>query len=121
MKKPPAPKEIKTHIAIVHWLRTVAPHCIAHHSPNGEVRDKRTAANLKAMGVYPGWPDLTIITPIGRVVFLEIKRTGEKLSPSQVAFRDECLSRGIPFACVESVDQAREALTMWGVQTREAA
>jgi hypothetical protein len=54
-------------------------------------------------------------------VFLEIKRTGEKLSPSQVAFRDECFSRGIPFACVESVDQAREALTMWGVQTREAA
>jgi len=109
------------HRAIVAYLRTVAPGLIVHHSPNGEIRDKRTAAKLKAMGVYPGWPDLTIITPMGRVVFLEIKRAGEKLSPSQVAFRDECLSRGIPFACVESVDQAREALTMWGVQTREAA
>lgn len=34
-----------------------------HHSPNGGFRNKREAAKLKAMGVKPGYPDLTLLLP----------------------------------------------------------
>lgn len=113
--------ETTLHIAIVQWLKVVAPDLVVHHSPNGEVRDKRTAAKLKAMGVRPGWPDLEIIDRNGRLHFMEIKAPSGRLSEAQQAFRDMCLSVCIPWACVHSIDEARAVLSQWKIATREAA
>lgn len=113
--------EVEIQIGIVRWLRTVAPGLIVHHSPNGELRDKRTAAKLKAMGVYPGWPDLALIDEGGRHYFLEVKAQAGRLSESQNSFRDKCFERGIHWASVRSIDDVRAALSMWQVKTREAA
>ena len=123
MKREDIPcNETPIQIAIVDWLRMVLPKDKVHHSPNGEKRDKKTAAILKRMGVLAGWPDITIMTHDGRCVFLEVKRAkGGRLSKDQEDFRDFCLAAKIPWAETRSIDAAREALRMFGVQTREAS
>lgn len=115
------PGESSIQIAIRSWLLTVAPDLLVGHAANGELRNKRTAAKLKAMGVYPGWPDLQLIDASGRLYFLEVKAGEGQLSDAQEAFRDECIRRCIPFAVVRSIDDARTALEAWGLTTREAA
>jgi len=59
------------------------------HFPAGELRDKRTAAKFKAMGLQPGWPDFLLVAPAsvdrpgGLVHMLELKRRGEELNDAQ--------------------------------------
>ena len=45
------------------------------HIPNGEKRDRITAAKLKAMGVKAGVPDLCLPVPVGRYhgLYIELK------------------------------------------------
>jgi len=53
------PKEVSLHIALVSFLRlALRADVLFFHVPNGERRDPRTAAKLKAMGVLPGVADL---------------------------------------------------------------
>src|SRR5262245_9035360 len=52
-------REMQMQIDLVHLLhRCLRPDVIMRHVPNGELRDKRTASKLKAMGVLPGSADL---------------------------------------------------------------
>lgn len=58
------------------------------HWPNGEKRDKRTAARLKSMGVRRGPPDVWLLVRRGDspgMVF-EFKAKGGKLTPEQAAW-----------------------------------
>jgi VRR-NUC domain len=79
-----------------------------------ELRDKITAAKLKAMGVRRGIPDIVLISPLGSVRFLEFKRQGESLSDAQEEFRVFCIRHGIPHSVVFDVDQALASLGQWG-------
>ena len=59
------------------------------HAANGEVRDKRTAAKLKWLGVKPGVPDLLLPVPKGPYsgLALEMKRRkGGRISADQQRF-----------------------------------
>jgi hypothetical protein len=38
------------------------------------LRDAATAGKLKAMGLQPGWPDILLVNPSGRLHALELKR-----------------------------------------------
>lgn len=51
--------------------------------PNGGSRDAREGANLKVGGVVAGVPDLCIVYPSGRVIWLEMKDAQGKLSTVQ--------------------------------------
>ena len=51
--------------------------------PNGGKRNAREAARMKMMGVRPGVPDLCLLFPGGRTIFLELKAPKGKLSPHQ--------------------------------------
>ncbi len=57
-------------------------------------RDPRTAAELKAIGVQKGWPDILLIAPGGRLHALELKRRGEDMTMEQQAFAACCQERG---------------------------
>lgn len=70
--------------------------------PNGEYRDKITAARLKAQGVRAGAPDLIVVVP-GRVLFVEIKTQVGRLSPDQRAYHKTLSSLGIETAVIRSV------------------
>ena len=82
--------EFAIHISVVDAVRKFAwPDCLFFHVPNGEVRDPRTGAKLKAMGTRRGVADLLFIRPGAPPLFLELKdRVGR-----QSATRDRISGR----------------------------
>jgi hypothetical protein len=70
----PRPLELQLHMAVADLLRRFArPDWRWSHFPAGEHRDVRTAAKLKAMGTQPGWPDLILFDPSGKLHALEYR------------------------------------------------
>ena len=116
--KAPEPSETQIHIAVVeHCRRLIKPDVLFFHCPNGEHRNKRTAAKLKAMGVLPGVADLIFIraapwsfdcTP--DILFLELKRKGQKQSDNQLAFEPRAKACGAQYRVADSVDAAIDIL-----------
>lgn len=106
--------------ANVHLLTMMGCHVV--HTPNGShlagdelARAKQTAA-LKADGVRPGFPDLTVIDQRAlRVGFMEVKREGKStLDPDQIWWRDELRRLGFPWALINTPDGGALALRTWG-------
>jgi hypothetical protein len=94
--------------------RGVKPDWKWAHYPAGEHRDVRTAAKLKAMGTQPGWPDLILFDPEGRLHALELKRQGEHLTEEQEDFQTWCISHAVPHAVARTIDEAIKILSAWG-------
>jgi hypothetical protein len=112
--------EARIQAAIVDWVRIVAPDALVFHIPNGGLRGKAEAARLKWVGTLAGVPDLAIVTPGGRVKFIEVKTADGTLSPSQRDVHGFLTALGTPPAIVRSIDDARRAFAAWGLETREA-
>jgi hypothetical protein len=84
-------REASEQQALFQWIETVTPReprlAWAFHVPNGELRDKATAAKLQRMGVKPGVPDIWLPVPapghgyVGLV--MELKTASGALSPVQ--------------------------------------
>jgi hypothetical protein len=107
----PTRKEAALHIQLVSMLRLILrPDVIMRHYPAGEHRDPRTAAKLKAMGVLPGCADLEFFYHGPRILFLELKRPGGKLSEAQVGFALAVKLLGAEYFVVTSVDDAIKIL-----------
>lgn len=73
------------------WIRTksILEPWEWSHPPNGEVRNKVTASNLKAMGVNPGIPDILIFKRPPRYphvvgVAIELKSTNPRARLSKI-------------------------------------
>ena len=116
LAKPPPPLEYKLQIDIMTQFRwRKAPGWKGWHTANGEHRDKRTGAKLKAMGVEPGVPDLVFIAPTGFAHFLEVKRKGERIEPGspQDDFRQHAALFGWPWAWADDIDEAIRILEGW--------
>ena len=112
--------EARIQAAIVEFVRTVAPQVLIFAVPNGGLRTPREAARLKWTGTVAGVPDLAIVTPGGRVRFLEVKTDTGRLSGEQLAMFDRLAALGTePLVC-RSIDDARRALAAWGIETRES-
>lgn len=111
----PAPKELSLHLTVAKLLKD---HCLPDwfffHPPNGEHRDIRTAAKLKAMAVRRGVADFLLIAPDGSLRCLELKRVAKKLTLDQEIFRLFCVKRGIPYAVATTVDEVLTAFGAWG-------
>ena len=63
----------------------------------------------QGLGCYPGLPDRFLHVK-GRVVYLEIKRLGNKLSDHQRAFQAQCLADSVPYWVIHSVEELEEEL-----------
>jgi hypothetical protein len=105
---------------IVQFIRTVAPHVVCFHTPNGGLRTKAESAKLKWQGVLAGVLDLTLLWAPRQVAFIEVKTRVGRLSDDQKSFIALLESFGIPWAVARSIDEAREALLRFGIETREA-
>lgn len=112
------------HIPLVAALRLIVrPNVIWRHVPNGEHRDKRTAAKLKAMGVLPGSADLEfhwveideddIVRR--RLLHLELKVGNRKPSDAQIAFRLAMELLGDEYHVARSVGDAIDILREYGL------
>jgi hypothetical protein len=108
-------KELVLHLSVARLLRAAAcPEWRWSHFPAGEARDVRTGARLKAMGLQRGWPDFLLISPVGRVHFLELKRLGEGLTEDQADLKLWAARHGVAFVIADSMDQVLVALDAWG-------
>ena len=77
------------------------------------------AKRWKGMGALAGVPDLQIIH-LGRAYFMECKADRGRLLESQKDVHPKILSAGCPpVAIVRSIEEARIALSAWGIPTRE--
>ena len=117
-------KEVTSlHIPLVSMLRwCVRPTVIWRHVPNGEHRDPRTAAKLKAMGVLPGsadlefhWcemlPDQDMVVRVRKVLHLELKVGNRKPTEAQAGFALAMKLLGDEFHVARTIE---EAITILG-------
>lgn len=94
---------VRAAIPAVRWL---------HHSPNGGKRDAFTGAQLKALGVSPGFPDLILparsANGMNPGLAIEMKRPDGKgrVSDSQGEWLDYLDSQGWHTAVATSAEQA---------------
>lgn len=113
------------HIAVKQWLdAALLPEVLAIHVPNGESRDARTGAKLKAMGVMPGVADWLLCWSEGAIgVFvgwLELKSPIGRLTREQKAFRDRVQAIGHTYAVARSLAEVEGVISAWEVPTRIA-
>ena len=101
------------------WLKAVCPSAIVFAVPNGEHRNKITAAKLKGQGVLPGAPDL-VIAHDGVIAFVEVKRPKGRQSPAQIAFQDKCSEQRLPYGVVRGKGDLKAFLDDIGIRTRAA-
>ena len=86
---PPAPTEFASQAFLVTVIRRwLDPRWRFTHVPLGEYRDSITARRLQRLGVVAGWPDLHVRRASARMVFLELKRRGGRLSAAQQVMRE---------------------------------
>lgn len=102
------------------WLKTVCPSAIVFAVPNGEHRNKITAAKLKGQGVKAGAADLIVVKD-GVIAFVEVKTDKGRLSDAQKNFRDQCAEHRVPYAVVRGINDLRAFLSEIGIRTMEAA
>ena len=114
------PSELQIHISLVARLRLQCrPGIVYWHTPNGEERDKRVSAKLKAMGVLPGVADLQFIFPCAAPnLFLELKARGRGLTEDQQFFRDLMRAAGHFYEWTDSLDDAVRILRKHNVLPR---
>ena len=107
-------KEVTSlHIPLVSMLRwCLRPDVIWRHYPAGELRDKRTAAKLKAMGVLAGSADLEFFcrnadrNVCRACLFLELKLPRRKPSEAQDAFALAVKLLGAEYEVACTIDEA---------------
>lgn len=84
------------------------------HVAGGEMERIRKVAAMKADGLMPGVPDLTVITKTGKVAFLEVKTPTGSVSNNQKHLHRVLKDRGAKVAIVRSIDDTKAALLEWG-------
>lgn len=98
--------------------RVLRPDVLMRHYPAGEHRDERAGAKLKAMATMAGCADLEFIWRDSdgnlRILFVELKLPGRKLSSTQEAFRQRVNKLG-PYCVATSIDEALAAVKQNGL------
>jgi len=116
-------RESPIQIAIVQYLRAVLPpESIVHHA-RGEINKRGRSvmielAKAKRKGAMAGFPDLVVLAPDGPM-FFEVKAEGNYASPAQKDMHERMRAMGYRVAVVRSVDDVREWLGEWGVESRD--
>jgi hypothetical protein len=105
--------EAKLQIAIVKALTDAFPETWVSHTRNNS-RNRAEGARNKALGVKKGWPDLSVYPCAkGTTGYIEVKWgsiTESAFSPEQKHFRRTCELNGTPWAAVNSVEDAVDAV-----------
>jgi hypothetical protein len=84
------------------------------HSPNEECQSARAVSKQLALGMVPGVADLILISPTGKLFFMEFKRLDGSLTGEQEAFIHWAIRCDIPHRVCRTVDEALTAFRQWG-------
>lgn len=103
------PSEHLEQVRFVAWFEKNYPQYKIFAIPNGGLRNKVVAANLKAEGVRPGVPDLFIP---GLFLFIEMKRQkGGRMSDKQKEWKEHLENLGYSFFVGHGFEDAKEKFT----------
>jgi hypothetical protein len=114
-----AQSEAQIQKAIVDYLRAVLPHAIVSAIPNGSQRTASGRPANAVAGLLPGMPDLMVLLPQGRVIFFEVKAAKGRVSDNQLNIHMQMQPLDHVVAVVRSIDETRNALKIWGIETKE--
>jgi hypothetical protein len=114
IKKPEAKQQARLVAAL---RRCWAPLAIGQRPiiasiPNGGQRDAREACNLKTQGVLPGMPDLIIVAPERRTIFIEMKANDGRLSLGQIEIHRDITAMGHAMIVAFSAEEALAKLRL---------
>lgn len=90
------------------------------HVPNGAVlggdktRRARQMNSLKSDGLMPGFPDLLVYGPEGKIAHVEVKQEGAYQAATQKACQAWLESLGHRYAVLRSSQDVSETLNAWG-------
>lgn len=76
--------------------------------PNGGYRSKIEAMIMKDLGTKPGVPDLAILFPNGKTIFMELKSPTGKISWFQHAWIGWLNDNGFPTRVIRTVHEAQD-------------
>jgi len=109
--KIPLPSEHAEQVTFVAWFRAQYPDVRIFAIPNGGIRHKVTAQQLKAEGVASGVPDLYI--PVWHL-WIEMKRQkGGRLSPEQKDWKAYLEACGDTVFVCKGWEAAKKAVEQW--------
>jgi hypothetical protein len=114
--KAPPPLEFASHVLLADMLRrSCNPQWEWTHLPLGEKRHIGTAVRLKRMGARPGWPDFLFAGPNAKLVWLELKRKGNKLNEAQQEIEQHLRECGFEYLVTDNVNEAIAWLKRLGI------
>ena len=111
--------ESKIQKSIIDYLRAVLPHAVVFAIPNGSQRTASGRPANAVVGLLPGAPDLCVVLPQGRTLWLEVKSDKGRVSTNQIAVHGLFNSLGHPVPVVRSIDDVRQALAFLKIETKE--
>lgn len=124
--------ENSLHRTVVQYLKLSLPNdaFFFHPANGGYALGKRTAGNLKAMGLVAGVPDICIVHG-GRFYGLELKAPGTLhgnsmkgrgyLTPTQRDCHARLSEAGAEVVTAWTLEDVQHALQVWGIVRRAAA
>lgn len=112
------PDEHQIQVSIIQYLDKALPSTIRAVAVSNNPRSAIAGAREKARGMRKGFPDILLTGAFHGL--LEVKAEGGKLKPEQKEWRDWASSQQIPYAVVRSIDDVRETLASWQLNTRAA-
>jgi hypothetical protein len=103
--------ESKLQQEIFNWYQN--NYCLKFHNPrgmifsipNGGTRNKLEAITMKATGLLAGASDLIVITPKGKLMFVELKTDTGKQSDKQIDFENRVKKLGFEYHLIRSVEE----------------
>ena len=105
--------------AILDWL---AWHGIPAHRLNSGAFVLETPGSRRFFQAsWVGAPDIVALLDDGRTLYIECKSATGQLSPPQVAFRDVCRRRGVPWVLAWSVDDVARYLSDIGMGAKSVS
>ena len=104
---------------VLRLLASCAPHVLVVR-PSAHPDRPSPAGHRPVPTFVSGAPDLLLLLPGGRSACLKIRTQAMRLTRDQAGFASLCQERGIPFAVVRSVAEARDALGRLGITVEGA-
>ncbi len=119
--------ETRLQFVVVEYLHSVLPRdAVFWHCPNGGKMSSTWRKMLGGLGVLPGASDLMLVYG-GRFHAIELKTEADDLlgvpktyqKPNQKAFEAQIARAGGFYAVCRSTMDVSDALTHWGIPSRE--
>lgn len=107
--------EAALHRAVAKYLDDALPKSHAWNTFPAGGGGKIRGAQLRAMGLKPGWPDIVIFSPDGVTYWIELKSPKGRLSKEQTFTHRKLLSLGHVITIARSLIDVVRFLALFGL------